>query len=320
MVHRFRWYRLSYSFLLCVFALFFVAPPSFSQQTAEESVSPPQALGTDACLLCHGPSSGRPATAIFERAHGIGANPQTPFGASNHGCETCHGPSAQHVAFDENGKRKPPTVVFDDTHTAKEKNGVCLNCHQSDVGKHWAGSEHQFEELACVSCHQIHIEKDPVLTLNQQPSVCFTCHQQQRAELMRSSAHPVMKGSLSCADCHATHGSSGPSLLKSPTLNQTCFNCHAEKRGPFLWEHAPVQEDCSNCHQPHGSNHDGLLVARPPWLCQQCHQAQFHPSTALSGESIPPRGASQLLLNRNCLNCHSQIHGSNHPSGPGLIR
>jgi hypothetical protein len=27
-----------------------------------------------------------------------------------------------------------------------------------------------------------------------------------------------------------------------------------------------------------------------------------------------------LLLGGSCLNCHSQIHGSNHPSGAGFAR
>jgi len=26
------------------------------------------------------------------------------------------------------------------------------------------------------------------------------------------------------------------------------------------------------------------------------------------------------LMNRSCLNCHTQIHGSNHPSGPRFHR
>jgi hypothetical protein len=61
-----------------------------------------------------------------------------------------------------------------------------------------------------------------------------------------------------------------------------------------------------------------MLKARAPFLCQQCHLAQFHPSTAYSGTGLPgdaiPSGAQQLL-GKNCMNCHSQVHGSNHPSG-----
>ncbi len=76
-----------------------------------------------------------------------------------------------------------------------------------------------------------------------------------------------------------------------------------------------MREDCTICHRSHGSVHDDLLVARTPWLCQRCHQTQFHPSTAFSGTGVPPRGASQSVLLKDCMNCHDQVHGSNHPSG-----
>jgi cytochrome c2 len=36
----------------------------------------------------------------------------------------------------------------------------------------------------------------------------------------------------------------------------------------------------------------------------------------LAGGSFP----DERILNRGCANCHSQIHGSNHPSGPRLHR
>ena len=49
-----------------------------------------------------------------------------------------------------------------------------------------------------------------------------------------------------------------------------------QQRGPFLFEHEPVQDDCSECHNPHGSVNDQLLTARPPFLCQQCHQTSSH--------------------------------------------
>jgi DmsE family decaheme c-type cytochrome len=109
-------------------------------------------------------------------------------------------------------------------------------------------------------------------------------------------------------------------MLTRNTVNETCYDCHAEKRGPFLWEHAPVREDCTNCHTPHGSNYENLLTARQPWMCQQCHAANFHPSGIYSGTGIPPDGADQRMLGKQCLNCHSQIHGSNHPSGIRLTR
>jgi DmsE family decaheme c-type cytochrome len=136
---------------------------------------------------------------------------------------------------------------------------------------------------------------------------------------------PVLEGKMSCEDCHSAHGSPTAPLLKADSVNEVCYACHAETRGPMLWEHAPVRENCSNCHQPHGSNHDKLLVSARPFLCQQCHNSAGHNSTfyradqtaaaALLGGSQNPR-----VISRSCQNCHSQIHGSNHPSGARFQR
>jgi len=111
-------------------------------------------------------------------------------------------------------------------------------------------------------------------------------------------------------------------MLIKPTLNQTCFSCHADKRGPLLWEHAPVAEDCSLCHTAHGSVRSALLTKSPPLLCQQCHSAADHPSAARTSSSLPggSAGGSIFLVAGSCTNCHSQVHGSNHPAGAKLMR
>ena len=111
-------------------------------------------------------------------------------------------------------------------------------------------------------------------------------------------------------------------MLIKPTLNQTCYTCHADKRGPLLWEHAPVSEDCSLCHTSHGAVRTALLNKSPPLLCQQCHSAAGHPSAARTGAALPGGGAGGqiFLLAGSCTNCHSQVHGSNHPAGAKLMR
>jgi predicted CXXCH cytochrome family protein len=75
--------------------------------------------------------------------------------------------------------------------------------------------------------------------------------------------------------------------------------------------HQPVQEDCSICHNPHGTMNDNLLKVRAPWLCQQCHEPTSHRGNVgnLAGTST---GANTLA--RGCLNCHTQIHGTNNPA------
>jgi len=127
---------------------------------------------------------------------------------------------------------------------------------------------------------------------------------------------------MACSDCHSAHGSAAPAMLVKPTLNQTCFSCHADKRGPLLWEHEPVAEDCSLCHTPHGSVRNALLTKTPPLLCQQCHSTAGHPSVARTGAALPANGSNGALfvVAGSCTNCHTQVHGSNHPSGAKLMR
>jgi hypothetical protein len=63
-----------------------------------------------------------------------------------------------------------------------------------------------------------------------------------------------------------------------------------------------------------------MLTQRAPLLCQQCHSQAGHPSLPATSNSLPGRSPSTYLLGSSCLNCHSQVHGSNHPSGSKLSR
>jgi len=302
--------------------LFAVAAGPVAAQE-EEQASPEYSKGVKQCMTCHKEGSNRPAHEIFFTEMGITGDPASPFAEGNHDCEACHGPSKNHLRKASDGSRPKPTVTFDDKTPVEEQNAVCMSCHNDSGRFHWPGSAHNLEGNACVSCHDLHTPNDPVMSLETQPQVCYECHKEQRAQFLRQSRHPVQTpseslshvGLMSCTDCHNPHGGAGPANLIRNTVNEQCYDCHAEKRGPFLWEHAPVQDDCTNCHTPHGSNYENLLVSRQPYLCQQCHLANFHPSGVYSGTGIPPDGADQRMLGKQCLNCHVQIHGSNHPGG-----
>jgi DmsE family decaheme c-type cytochrome len=296
--------------------------PAAAQLLSEQPENQPGKTGAEAvrtCTRCHDESSEYPVLSILKSKHAVMADGRTPF--ADKACASCHGASLDHMeAVDDGATRAAPDIVFSKSGpTSKhDQNAVCMDCHKGSARIHWQGSAHEQQDVGCVDCHQSHVGDDPVLTAQTQSDQCFACHKEKRAEIHRPSSHPIREGQVACSDCHNPHGSNGPKLLTKATLNETCYDCHTEKRGPFLWEHQPVREDCSLCHKPHGSVHDNLLVTRGPWLCQQCHLAQFHPSTAYSGTGLPgastPSGAQQML-GKNCLNCHSQIHGSNHPSG-----
>lgn len=279
------------------------------------AAKPYAAKGAEACLKCHDKA---PATNILHGAHAMKGDDRTPF--AKHFCETCHGASPEHAFNPEAGakNRPPPSVTFgaNSLNSPDEQNKVCLTCHQGGLRMNWKGSQHQSSDTRCVSCHDMHTTRDPMLSKQDQPGVCFTCHLEQRAQVNRPSHHPIREGKVVCSECHNPHGSPTDKLLKGITVNDTCFNCHAEKRGPMLWEHEPVREDCTNCHTPHGSTQRPLLKARAPWLCQECHANTGHPGTMRSGDSL----TSAFMVGKACLNCHSQVHGSNHPSGARFMR
>lgn len=281
--------------------------------------------GADTCLGCHDPDSDSPGfstAAIFQGKHAQRGNAHAPFGKGGLQCEACHGPGARHAAKGSKKKLTINNFKASSFLTAQERNQPCLGCHQDNTRNAWHAGAHDRNQLACTDCHRLHADHDPVQAKATQPEVCFTCHKQQRADFQKSSSHPVRFGRMSCSDCHNAHGSSSVAMLKKPTLNQTCFTCHAEKRGPLLWEHAPVTEDCSLCHATHGSVRPALLVKTPPLLCQQCHAPAGHPSVARTPDALPGHGGAGavFVVAGSCTNCHSQVHGSNHPAGAKLLR
>ena len=250
------------------------------------------------------------------------SDPRSPFGHGQLQCEACHGPSGDHAGRVRRGQERPPSIDFgtDTVSSVAVQNAMCLGCHEGDAGFAWHGSNHDFDSVSCAGCHRSHTARDPVLATSTQAEVCFDCHAQQRTQSMKPYAHPVRQGKMACGGCHSTHGETTETLFVRQTLNDTCYDCHAEKRGPYLWEHAPVPEDCGSCHNPHGSNHPGMLSMRGPMLCQSCHSQSGHPSLPQDASGLPSGTPSQYLLGRNCMNCHTQVHGSNHPSGARLMR
>ena len=281
--------------------------------------------GADSCMMCH-EASEYPIKKIFKTKHANRADKRAPFAMKHAGsaglqCEACHGPGKKHA---DGGGGPDGINSFKATSflAPAERNKYCLECHKGNSRTGWISSTHEGNNVACSNCHKIHAERDPVLATATQPEVCYTCHRKQRADFSRPSAHPVRQGRITCSECHSPHGSSAGALLAKSNVNQTCYSCHAEKRGPFLWEHAPVAEDCTLCHSPHGSVHQAMLKKTAPLLCQQCHSVAGHPSVARTGGSLPggAAGGQAYVLAGSCANCHSQVHGSNHPSGVKLMR
>lgn len=264
-------------------------------------------VGADTCLVCHDDKQ-----QLGE--HGRTANPRTPM--AGQGCESCHGPGQAHadaggdVALIQNPANLVPADVT----------AICTTCHNSGDHEFWEGSQHDRRNLTCTTCHSVHswnsLEKQ--LKAEDTLQTCGQCHRDKLAKLDRSGHMPVREGKLECSTCHNPHGSQNVRLLRvGNTVNESCTSCHAEKRGPFLFDHAPVRENCTTCHDPHGSSNERSLVAKLPFLCQRCHSHTRHPATIYDSTQVL---ANTRIYNRGCVNCHSNIHGSNHPSGHTFMR
>jgi DmsE family decaheme c-type cytochrome len=287
---------------------------------------PPEAryVGEKTCIKCHDVEAKH--FSHTQHAKAFRENPRNELQARV--CEACHGPGSLH-AQRGNEKNRDYLIGFTrDWGTPVEvQNGQCMACHQGGQRLHWQGSAHDAANLACSDCHNTmaRFSANGLLKAASISETCQTCHGEQRAEFRKRSHMPLPEGKMSCVDCHAPHGSATRPLLRADSVNDVCYACHAEKRGPMLWEHAPVRENCMNCHAAHGSNHDRLLVAARPYLCQQCHNTANHSSSFYRADQTI-RGAqaggaySPRMVGRACQNCHSQVHGSNHPSGARFQR
>jgi len=319
----FRW------LVTALYLMSWLAAPAIAQE-AQVAAADRSLAGDAVCTRCHDQSETRPVLAIYQTRHGQKGDARTP------GCQSCHGASEAHLKNAGDTDPRPLVDVPFGPQGAKaraQEVQTCLGCHRNGQRNHWEGSQHEGAGVSCSACHSVHVRQDRALAGETQTEVCFSCHKSERAQTHRISTHPLAAGKMACSNCHNPHGSTGPTLMVKGSVNDTCFQCHAEKRGPFLWEHEPVTESCTTCHTPHGSNITPLLKARTPWLCQTCHTgdhaAQVNSAANLQGGGVTtangllPLASSAgraQLAGRNCLACHALVHGSNHPAGAKFYR
>lgn len=270
-----------------------------SGQEARSSPAPSkgafQYVGSDTCKTCH--------EDVFKKQFETTPHFKTVL-AGEHGCESCHGPGSGHV---EGGGEVSKIISFKKL-SRQEASTRCLSCHgEAHEQRRFAQSSHNSSDAGCLDCHSPHHAKDAqYLLVQKQPELCYGCHTPAKADFAKPFHHRVEEGLIQCSDCHNLHGTATIRQVRTlPSGDFVCYKCHADKQGPFVYEHVPVKtEGCSSCHTPHGSTNPRLLrISTINLLCLQCH------TFPTQGPIGPAHNQAQKY--QACTMCHVQIHGSN---------
>jgi len=263
--------------------------------------NPADYVGQDTCKGCH--------EDIFKNFETTPhwKTTYTKKGPEWQGCEACHGPGKAHV---EGGGDKTKIFTFKDA-DASEISKRCLSCHvYGEEHSNFARQAHNINNVSCIDCHSPHHAKEKEhLLVEKQPQLCYSCHGEVKADFSKPFHHRVNEGLIKCTDCHNEHGGFLTHQLRSTASQDVvCFKCHADKAGPFVYEHQPVKvEGCVICHTPHGSANPRLLKrSQINLLCLECH-------TLSQGSTAPgiPSFHNQSEHFQACTLCHPMIHGSN---------
>ena len=292
-------------------------------QIRPASYSAADYVGSDACKDCH-----EDQFKAFSHTSHAQLTKISSWKNQVTGCESCHGPGKKHT---EEGD--PTKIISFKNKSSKEISETCLTCHAGkEERNNFRRGEHWRNDIGCTDCHTTHseptkrnvpgsitlvgaanAEKRDFSTLAMlrvgEPQLCISCHSEVKPDFNKPFHHKVLEGVMKCSDCHNPHGGFELKQTRLATgADAACIKCHADKQGPFTYEHAPLKtEGCAACHTPHGSSHPRLLrFNSTAQLCLTCH------SVAHDVGAVEPAGPqhNQNAQYANCTACHVKVHGS----------
>jgi DmsE family decaheme c-type cytochrome len=260
----------------------------------------------ESCAACHQDE----VTALTRSPHSVLDSKKLARRAgADSSCAACHGDAAVHL---DAGGSLGTIFGFGDDRSAGARAERCLACHATDHPG-FRASRHAAAGVDCTSCHSVHHAASGSSSLLRSPApapvgrrelgassaVCHSCHEDVFTRFDFNEHHRLQEGILTCVSCHDPHAAGDRGRLGGFD-QEACIRCHADKGGPFVYEHAASRvEGCLACHSPHGSPNRHLLAFQgTAELCFSCHGAVpgFH---------------SGFTFATVCTNCHVSIHGSN---------
>ena len=280
-------------------------------------------VGTEVCQACH-----EDQFKAFSHTSHAGLAKIGSWKDKVTGCESCHGPGKAHA---EEGD--PTKIISFKNKGSKEISETCLTCHAGrEEHNNFRRGEHWRNDIGCADCHASHFintdknvsksitfptqanaQKPGFSTLHllklSEPQLCISCHAEVKPDFNKPFHHKVLEGMMKCSDCHNPHGGFELKQTRPATGGDAaCLKCHADKQGPFTYEHAPLKtEGCSACHTPHGSSNPRLLkFSSVNQLCLTCHSVDH----GVGADEPAGPTHNQNAQYASCTNCHIKIHGS----------
>lgn len=209
----------------------------------------------------------------------------THWGEPGINCETCHGPSSEHVRIFKNlkeGEEIPEDIglIVTKTFTAEQHNSSCAPCHakMTPITASYMPGDKYFDNYDLTT-----IENTDFYADGRDLGENYTITSWKMSEC-------AIAGELHCVTCHT---SSGRYRFKSDVnveANKACASCHQKKAEHVdkhshhpLVEHSP---QCIDCHMPHdmfGHMERSDHSMRPPMpsatikfgspnACNMCHE------------------------------------------------
>lgn len=317
------------AFWLTTAALYKTPGTAAQSKDAASKPADDRYVGSETCAGCHEPQFKSVEGTKHGQLHTIAA-----WKGKVVGCESCHGPGKEHV---EAAGDVTKIISFKrlDPKTTSE---TCLACHAGkESHNNYRRGEHWRNNVGCTDCHTAHgpalgnyrtgsitfVEDaakqkpgqahDAMLRANE-PQLCMSCHNETKAQFSKPFRHKVLEGAMNCSDCHNPHGGFELKQARlSVGADAACIKCHTNKQGPFVFEHAALKlEGCAACHIPHGSSNPRMLKrSSVRQLCFECHTGISNVDSEDPLGAQVPHSQDPGSKYRNCLVCHSAIHGSN---------